>query len=218
MPPMVPVTRQIDDDDKAAGLRTLEFPVQADRTFTPIPVKDQATPPADGLAQYVRIDVEDGLSMINGTLSMFVMDALNDPQGWGKQGPTTFIQTDGAPDIRVIFASPYTAAALCPTPDEPASLTPDTTPSPSPSASAGFAVQCAEQDAIVVSVYDWIQGLPAFGDDRTSARAYFLNHGLGHVLGNSDATCKKGVANVMVNQRELPAKCTANAWPFPAKS
>ena len=79
-------------------------------------------------------------------------------------------------------------------------------------------MQCAEQDAIVVSVYDWIQGLPAFGDDRTSARAYFLNHGLGHVLGNSDATCKKGVANVMVNQRELPAKCTANAWPFPAKS
>jgi hypothetical protein len=217
VPPMTPVTREIDDDDKAAGLRTLDFPYQADGTFTPVPVKTEATPPADGLAQYVRIDVEDGLAMIDGTLSTFVMSALNDPQGWGKDGPTTYLQTDGAPDVRIIFASPYTAAALCPTPHEPASLTPAASPSPSPSLTppTGFAVQCAEQGAIVVSVYNWIQGLEAFGEDRTAARVYFLNHGLGHVLGKPDTTCSKGVADVMVNQAELPAKCTANPWPFP---
>ena len=45
VPPMEPVTREIDDDDKAAGLRTLDFPYQADGTFTPVPVKTQATPP-----------------------------------------------------------------------------------------------------------------------------------------------------------------------------
>jgi hypothetical protein len=169
---------------------------------------------------YVRIDVEDGLEMIDGTLSTFVMGALNDPQGWGKEGPTTYVQTEGAPDVRVVFASPYTAAALCPTPHEPAVLAPassSATPSPSPSQDTGMTVQCAEQGTIVVSVYDWIQGLTPFADDRTDARIYLLNHGLGHVLGKPDVTCKKGVADVMVDQRTLSSKCTANPWPFPAK-
>lgn len=220
LPPMTPVTRAIDADDKAAGLRSLEFPVRGEGTFTTVPVPSEVTPPTTGIVQYVRIDVENGLSMIDGTLASFVMTALTDPQGWGKDGTTTYIQTEGAPDLRIVFASPYTAAALCPTPHEPATLTPDSADSPSPSPtgeSTGFEVQCATQKAIVVSVYDWIQGLEPFAEDRTGARVYLLNHGLGHVLGNSDVTCKKGVAGVMVNQRELPDACTPNPWPFPAK-
>ena len=78
-------------------------------------------------------------------------------------------------------------------------------------------MQCAAQGAIVVSIYDWIQGFAPFGDDRTDARVYLLNHGLGHVNGKPDVTCRKGVAEVMVNQSSLPKKCTANPWPFPAK-
>ena len=34
---MEPVLREIDDDDKAAGLRTLDFPFQGQGTFTPVP-------------------------------------------------------------------------------------------------------------------------------------------------------------------------------------
>ena len=217
LPPMDPVTRQIDDADRAAGLRTLDFPLRGDGTFTPAPAPAAPSPGA-GIIQYVRIDVEDGLQMTAGVLSTFVMDSLNDPQGWGQEGPTTYVQTDGAPDVRIVFASPYTAAALCPTPHEPAQLTPSASPSPSPSASApAIAVQCASQGTIVVSIYDWIQGLPPFAEDRTDARIYLLNHGLGHVKSKPDIECKKGVAAVMVNQRALPAKCTPNAWPFPAK-
>ena len=168
--------------------------------------------------QYVRVDVEDGLEMSEVPLASFVMTALNDPQGWGQEGPTTYVQTEGAPDIRIVFATPYTAAALCPTPHEPASLAPSASASRTPSPSPGtVAVQCAAQGAIVVSIYDWIQGLAPFGEDRTGARIYLLNHGLGHVSGKSDVTCKKGVAAVMVNQSSLPKKCTANPWPFPAK-
>lgn len=219
VPPLEPVLREIDDDDKAAGLRTLDFPYRGEGTFSPVPAQPATTPDA-GVVQYVRIDVEDGLQMINGTLSVFVMSALNDPQGWGKEGPTTYVQTEGAPDIRVIFASPVTAAALCPTPHEPASLAPVETSSPSPDASPSptpTAIQCADHGAIVVSVYDWIQGLGPFAADRNGARAYLLNHGLGHVLGKADDRCKKGVAAVMVDQRELPAKCKPNPWPFPSK-
>jgi len=217
---MDPVTRTIDEDDKAAGLRSLDFPVRGDGTFTTVPVANEVKPPTTGVVQYVRIDVENGLSMIDGTLATFVMSGITDAQGWGKDGSTTYIQTEGAPDIRIVFASPYTAAALCPAPHEPATLTPDATPSPSPSptgSSTGIAIQCASQGAIVVSVYDWIQGLVPFAEDRTDARIYLLNHGLGHVLGNADVACKKGVAAVMVDQRTLPEACTPNPWPFPAK-
>ena len=219
LPPMEPITRTIDAADRLAGLRTLQYPIHADGTFTPVPAPTATTPDAD-IVQYVRIDVEDGLQMTNGTLSSFVMSALNDPQGWGQEGPTAYVQTEGAPDIRIVFASPFTAAALCPTPHEPAVLAPSATvsssPSPSPTA-APTAVQCAAQGAIVVSVYDWIQGVPGFGEERTDARIYLLNHGLGHVLGKPDVACKKGVAELMVDQRTLPKKCTPNPWPFPAK-
>ena len=218
LPPMVPVTRNIDDEDRDAGLRTLKFPIRADGTFTPAKAIIAATPDAE-IVQYVRIDIEDGLKMTDGTLSAFVMQALNDPQGWGNEGPTIYIQTDGAPDVRVVFASPYTAAMICPTPHEPAALTPTAAASPSPSASASAPVvdiQCATQGTIVVSIYDWIQGVPAYGDDRTAARIYLLNHGLGHVLGKSDAPCVKGRATVMVNQQTMPEPCSANPWPFPS--
>ena len=131
---MDPITRTIDDADRAAGLRTLDFPLRGDGTFAPAPAPE-ATSPDAGIVQYVRVDVEDGLQMSEAPLAAFVMTALNDPQGWGQEGPTTYVQTEGAPDIRIVFATPYTAAALCPTPHEPASLTPSASPSPSSSPS-----------------------------------------------------------------------------------
>lgn len=219
LPPLEPVTREIDDADRKAGLRTLDFPLQGDGTYAPIPVPATATQTPDaGVVQYVRIDVEDGLQMIDGTLATFVMGALNDDRGWGKAGDTEYVQTEGAPDIRIVFASPYSAAALCPTPHEPAGLTPEASDSPSATPSPeeqlpGF--QCASEGAIVVSIYDWIQGLDPYGDERTQARRFLLNHGLGHVIGLPDVTCKKGKADVMVDQRELSSKCTPNPWPFP---
>ncbi|MGC4175596.1 DUF3152 domain-containing protein [Demequina sp.] len=218
VPPLDPVTRDLDDDDRAAGLRSLDFPYQGDAVFQPVPVATEVEPPEEGIVRYVRIDVEQGLSMIDGTLATFVMSALTDAQGWAKEGPTTFIQTEGAPDVRIVFASPFTAAALCPTPHEAAALAPDTssTPSPTPSSSTtGWVTQCAEQGTVVISVYDWIQGLEPFAEDRTAARQYLLNHGLGHVLGRPDVKCSKGLADVMVNQRTLSSKCTPNPWPFP---
>jgi hypothetical protein len=220
VPPLEPVTREIDDADKAAGLRTLDYPFRGDGVLTPIAAPATSTPD-EGVVEHVRIDVEGGLQMIDGTLANFVMTALNDPQGWGQGGTTTYVQTTGAPDVRIIFASPFTAAALCPTPHEPATLAPTSSASPSASPEASEdvpTVQCASQDTIVVSIYDWIQGLEPFAQDRDGARVFLLNHGLGHILGKADQECKKGVAEIMVNQRALPDKCTPNPWPFPAES
>jgi len=221
LPPFEPVTREIDDADRDAGLRTLDYPVRADGTFYIVPAANAPAPSSDDeVVRFVRIDVEDGLQMIDGTLAAFVMSSLNDSQGWGAEAGTTFVQTEGAPDVRIVFASPFTAVALCPTPHEPAPLTPTTTASPSPTPSPTATTptfQCAAQDTVVVSVYDWIQGLPAYGEERGLARDYFLNHGVGHVAGKPDESCKKGVADVMVNQRKLAAKCQPNPWPFPAK-
>lgn len=225
VPPMTPITRALDAEDQVAGLTALDFPVRGDGTFTTARPLDGATMPA-GLTRLVKIDVEAGLPIDPALLSTFVMATLNDSRGWAAEDGVTFVQTEGAPDIRVVLASPYTAAALCPTPHEPASLTPES-PSASPSASPSPSVtpepepsgtlvtQCADTGGVVLSIYDWAAGVPAFAEDRTASREYSLNHGVGHVLGNADVTCTTGRADVMVDHMLLDDACTPNAWPVP---
>jgi len=215
VPPTAPIDRPLDDADRAAGLTTLFVPLQGDGTFTPVPALPAQTGDS-GITKLVRIDIEDGLTMSGAALSSFVMAALNDARGWGEQGTLHFVQTDGAPDIRVVFASPYTTALLCPTPHAPAPLTPATPPTatPTPSGAPG-AIACAAQDVVLISLYDWAAGLSTYAGDRTESRAYLLSHGMGHVLGKSDGECKKGVADVMVDQRTVVDACTVNPWPFP---
>jgi len=218
LPPMEPITRVLDADDLAAGLTGLSFPVRADGTFVTATAGPTPSPSA-GITRLVKIDAEAGLPVDVDSLATFVMATLNDTRGWSNGSSVTFVLTDGAPDLRVVLASPYTAAALCPTPHQEAPLTPESptpsaTPEPSPSTTA--ATQCASAGVVALSIYDWAAGIPTFGEERTASREWLVNHGVGHVLGKPDAKCSKGVADVMTNQRELNERCTPNPWPLPS--
>lgn len=231
--PVVPVnfypaiTRPPDADDFYAGLTDLDIGATGTGNLTVVPGVDQ--PEGEGPVRWVRIEIEEGLPLTPDALGVFVLTMLNDERGWGANGRMTFARTDGAAEIRIVFANPETAESICPRPHEAAlpdialpkpSSDPSATPVPSGSPSPELEPSCAEQGIVVVNAYRWAAGLEAFGGDRTTARAYLLHHFLGHLLGEPDATCTTSGerASVMVDQESGTTPCLPNGWPNPLTS
>jgi hypothetical protein len=213
--PVEPITRELDDADRLAGLTTLDVPLVADGTFTT--VSTEGEPEGDTAAvRWVRIEYEDGLDMNGRALSQFVMSILNDPRGWGAHGRYEFVPTAGASDIRIVIASPTTVAASCPNPHVAAlgaAAEPSGDPSPEPTATGD--VSCADRGIVMLSQYDWAAGLESYAEDRTASRVYQVNHGVGHVLGDEDGICASGRALIMTDQENLSDDCEPNPWPWP---
>lgn len=205
--PVEPIDRELDQADRAAGLTTLDLPTAGDGTFTPAPgitvERDGAGP-----VRYVRIDVEDGVTMDDEALVDFVMDTLNDPRGWGSAGRQQFVLTDGVPDVRVVFASPATVATECPYSTAGVAAV-GAAPEQAPEEGT-----CAGEGIAPVNVHEWAAGLDSFGDDRTGARQFLLQHAVGGALGYEPAVCEAGRASVMSDQRAIPEPCLPNPWPF----
>jgi hypothetical protein len=223
IPPIVPITRDLDDEDRIAGLLSLDIPLEASGTFNL--VAGGTEPDTDGPpVRWVSIEIEDGLEVSERLFSTFVMDVLNHPRAWGANNRLQYARTDGVADIRIVLASPFTAAVMCPSPhqaapdratiEEELDTGPAVTPTPGASASPAE-LSCAERSITVVSAHDWAAGLESYGEERQRSRAYLLMHGVGHLMGVEDEECKKGRAEVMVDQRELPDDCEPNPWPFP---
>jgi len=233
VPLLAPILRDLDEADAEAGVTTLDFTYQGEGTFSV--VEGEGTPYGDAPIRWVAIFVEDGVSANPTAFSRFVMRTLNETRGWGAENRMQFVQTDGVADYRIRLASPFTAAALCadshvaavvgPVVEATAAAEPETTiePTSDPSLLAGEDLEdlklegdpaCAHEGEIIISVYDWTAGFPAFGADRTAARQYLLNHHIGHLFGHEEAECTGGRAGVMADQRgEMP--CEPNPWPYP---
>jgi hypothetical protein len=221
VPPLDPIERELTADDEAAGVTTVQYTRQGEGTFTPAPGEDPI--PTDGApARLVRIDVEDGLDIDATAFGASVMKTLNDPRGWGSEGRLQFVQTQGVPDLRIVLASPVTSAQLCPKPHSKGkgtaatveATTDEAEPSVTPSSEPATAT-CADRGAAAISEYDWIAGLPGYGDDIVGARQYLITHATGHILGEAEGKCVRGQALVMANQREKMDECEVNPWAFP---
>lgn len=235
LPPMEPITRERDAADALAGITDLTVMERGDRDYT-IVTEDAEPSGSAASVRWVRVEYEDGLNMDDDALQSFVLNTLNDPRGWGARGRYEFVPTEGASDLRIVITSPYTAALRCPEPHTPArsgAITEDETENtadalaeqspdaplaggatPSPTASPSEE-PCAQRGVVMVSQYDWITGLAGYGDDRTAARQYLINHFVGHALGEADGICASGVAQIMTNQAQLPEECEPNPWPWP---
>ncbi len=230
VPPLEPVTRDLTIDDRAAGLLSADYVVRGDGTFSLVPGKNEPDP-SKGDVRWVSFSVEDGVSADAAAFRGYVMSVLNDNRAWGTEGNLQYVATDGVADYRVLLASPYTTAAVCPDPHVAVAVGPVTeaSPSPSPSSAAAAPLQsdeaqddsaydrlCSSDGVIVLSVYDWIAGLPAFADDFSGARGYMVLHRLGHLMGREDSACATGRAEVMDLQVDaLPEGCEVNPWPYP---
>lgn len=229
LPPMPPIKRRLTQADRDAGVTTTDVKTKAAGTISVVPGIGQRDD-ALGEVQWVSVAVEDGVEADAAVFKAYVISTLNANRGWGSGHSVQFVPTDGVADYRIVLASPYTTAVLCPEPHltEPAgsfveaSPTPSPTPSPSPSvgpspnASVDSPWSCEQDGVIVISSYDWTAGFPAFGTDYAGSRTYILNHHLGHLLGHDDVECAGARADIMVVQEaKLPEGCEANPWPNP---
>ncbi|WP_193746334.1 DUF3152 domain-containing protein [Demequina aestuarii] len=227
IPPLDPIDRELDEADLQAGLTTLDVVREGDGSFATVTTDGE---PSGGGAsvRWVRVEYEEGLNADGTALGEFVLDTLNDPRGWGARGRFEFVPTGGAPDLRIVLASPYTAAATCRDAHATApagalvdaSATPESAVDPSAAASAdpdasAEVTSCADQGLVMLNHYDWMAGIDAYGDDRSGARAYLVNHFVGHALGDEDVECTSGRAQVMADQGELSDDCEPNPWPWP---
>ena len=226
LPPLAPITRELTQEDRDAGVTTTAYKVRGDGTFRVVPGTGVPSP-TGGDVRWVSVSVEDGVTADARAFRAFVLNALNSNRGWGSGGSLQFVGTDGVADYRVVLASPYTTAAVCPDPHEAVAVgpvteaTPSATPSPTPSPTSGSddgtaAHLCSQDGVIVLSTYDWTAGLPAYGTDYQGSRVYLLMHRLGLLMGRDETTCASGRADVMDAQQEnLSADCQVNPWPYP---
>lgn len=236
VPPMEPITRARDAGDALAGLTSLEIVTDSMGSYTVVTTDAEPTGSAASVRS-VRVEHEDGVPIDGEALGSFVLNTLNDPRGWGARGRYEFVPTEGAADLRIVITSPYTAAARCEEPHTPArtgAVTSTEDPTHTADATAESDTDealveesapahsmspqeesCAQRGVVMVSQYDWVVGLPSYGDDRTAARQYFINHLVGHILGEPDGVCASGVAQIMTDQADLPDECEPNPWPWP---
>jgi len=230
LPPMSTITRQLDKADAEAGVTTTDVTVRGEGTFTIQPGQGVANESGNPV-RWVSISFEDGVEVDRTAATAFIVAALNDVRGWEGQQRVQFVQSEGVADYRIMVASPYTAAALCPDNHVAADVGPVTEASPSPQAEVAAMVQsasseetpagelnpaCAKDGVVVISMYDWTAGYGPFGVDRTASRQYLVNHQLGHLFGLEESVCVTNRAAVMDNQRDtLAPECEVNPWPNP---
>ncbi len=220
LPPLATLDRELDEADALVGLNSLDVVRDGSRSFATVTADGE---PSGGSAsvRWVRVEYEEGLDLTGKAFGDFVLDTLNDPRGWGARGRFEFVPTGGAPDIRIVLASPGTALAACPNPHAtaPAGALVDPSATPEPAVDTSTAAEedtsCAEQGVVMINHYDWMVGFAAYGDDRTAARQYMVNHAVGHVLSAPDEECSSGRAEVMADHNPLAEGCEANPWPWP---
>lgn len=227
LPPMSPITRALNADDREAGIVTTEILLKGEGTFSVVP--GVGTPvEGNGDVRFVSVAIEDGVNVDPVALKTYVIDTLNANRGWGTSHAVQFVATDGVADYRIVVASPYTAAVLCPDPhaaiaegtvteaSEEPSAAPSPSASPSPEPAADSPWSCGQDGVLVISTYDWTAGYDAYATDYAGSRTYLLHHYIGHLMGRKDETCAGGRAGVMVVQQDpLPEGCEANPWPNP---
>ncbi len=93
------------------------------------------------------------------------------------------------------------------------------TPTPTGPSPEEITPSCADQGLVVINAYYWAAGVAAFADDRASARAWLINHFVGHYRALPDEPChpsgKAPAATVMVDHFFDISPCTPQAWPYP---
>jgi hypothetical protein len=184
--------------DRAAGIRSRR--VENRLSGRLVTVSGSAKAPGEGRVVRIKVQVERGVPVDGAVFAGFVLDTLNDERSWGHGGARTFARTDGGDfDVRVVLASPATSRDMC-----------------RPLETLGR-LSCRSGDAVVLTYYRWVNGIPDYGKDRTGYRQYLVNHEVGHSLGRGHEACPGPGrrAPVMMQQTKGLLGCEPNPWPFP---
>jgi hypothetical protein len=189
------------DADRTAGLTARDVKWRGPGRFTVVPGEVPA--PGNGVLTTFRVEVEQTLPVDGEVFAAYVLDTLNDPRSWGRDGERTFARTaEEKADVTVVLATPATSARLC-----------------DPWITGGF-LSCAKPGVAVLTFYRWALGVEWYGPGPEALeqyRRYLVNHEVGHVLGHDHKDCpgRGRLAPVMQQQTKGLGRCRPNGWPFP---
>ncbi|MBM0255960.1 DUF3152 domain-containing protein, partial [Micromonospora sp. 4G55] len=147
-----------------------------------------------------RVAVEGGIDEVDvELLGREVAVVLADRPGLdGRRAVAAATGRPGRPgDFTVLLTTPATRADLC-------------------GDAADRYTSCRNGDRVVVNVARWARGVPGFGGDLATYRAYVLNHEVGHRLGMGHELCPaRGAPAPVMQQQTLGLhRCAPNAWPY----
>ncbi|MGB2568964.1 DUF3152 domain-containing protein [Micromonospora citrea] len=178
--------------------RALRYPQRGTGTFRTATATGRVAGRGGELMRY-RVAVERGIDEVDvERFGREVAVVLADPKGWTADGRWRLqrVGPDGPADFTVLLTTPVTRGELCGDP-------------------ADRYTSCRNGDRVVINVARWARGVPGFGGDLATYRAYVLNHEVGHRLGRGHELCpgRGDLAPVMQQQTLGLHGCTPNAWP-----
>lgn len=159
---------------------------------------DKAPVSTSGQLRRYSVRVETSAKLKADRIAGQIANILNDPRSWAGSGGIRFALTSKpeAADFSFTLGSPRTAGGLC---------KPD-----------GVGT-CTDGADVVIDAAMWKTTGATYAGSAQDWQAYLVNHGLGHLLGEKNATCAKKAspAPVMMSQATDLSGCVANPWPFP---
>ncbi|MBQ0892637.1 DUF3152 domain-containing protein [Micromonospora sp. U56] len=179
--------------------RVLGYPERGTGTWRTATARGAVAGRVGELLRY-RVAVEGGIDEVDvELLGREVAVVLADRRGWtgGGRWRLQRVGPDVAADFTVLLTTPATRADLCGDADD-------------------RYTSCRNGDRVVVNVARWARGVPGFGGDLATYRAYVLNHEVGHRLGMGHELCPaRGAPAPVMQQQTLGLHgCAPNAWPY----
>lgn len=147
-----------------------------------------------------RVAVERGITGTDANRFAAQVDAiLDDPRSWTGTGRWRLRQVPAGPgySFTVYLVTPATRDRLC-------------------GQGRDRYTSCRNGDNVVLNVARWAHGVPHYGADLATYRAYMVNHETGHRLGHGHELCPgPGRPAPVMQQQTLGLHgCVANAWPM----
>jgi hypothetical protein len=156
-----------------------------------------------GSGRLVRfsVEVQRGSGMDPVDFARDVSTTLFDPRGWTGREVALKRVDDGSVDLRILLAVRSSVDRLC-APVETKSV---------------YSCFNETRDRVVINLWRWKKGSPAYPNSLALYRRYVVNHEVGHALGHDHYSCpgKRAVAPVMKPQTATaPRPCRSNPWPL----
>jgi len=144
------------------------------------------------------VRVETSTKLKANSVGKQVAGVLNDPRSWAGSGGIRFglIANAKKANFSITIAAPGTASKAC---------------------KIDGSGTCTDGNAVVIDAAAWLVTPESYSGNTGEWHSYLINHGVGHLLGETEAKCPKKAkpAPVMMPQLGDLDGCLPNPWPYP---
>ncbi|KYH43226.1 hypothetical protein AZH51_12790 [Branchiibius sp. NY16-3462-2] len=189
----------------APSTTPIVVPTRGTGTFTTVRVPQTTTAKTGREITYI-LQIENGLGADNASIAKTVGADLLNARGWQSVDHVRFVQLSAAelargqkPILAITLASPDTVNKLCAPLDTHGEWS------------------CGNNGRATLNYERWMLGVPYFGTDLATYRAYMVNHEVGHILGHQHQHCAKAGDYAPVMQQQSMGLQGCKPWPWPQR-